>query len=152
MRAVLVQLRGLYVEFDLDLFGHQQHSGFEHLVPGQAPVLAVDAGARRGGPAGASERIPDRLADLRVEDDLARAVGGVNTTTLSARLERLDRMGIVVKTVESTMPPKTRYELSDAGRALHEVIDAIDGWARRHMQRCREREAETANVARTVDA
>jgi len=85
-------------------------------------------------------------------NDLARAVGGVNTTTLSARLERLERTGIVVKTVESTMPPKTRYELSDAGRALHEVIDAIDGWARRHMQRCREHEAETANVAPTVDA
>lgn len=85
-------------------------------------------------------------------NDLARAVGGVNTTTLSARLERLERMGIVVKTVESTMPPKTRYELSEAGRALHEVIDAIDGWARRHMQRCRDHEAETADVARTVDA
>lgn len=85
-------------------------------------------------------------------NELARAVGGVNTTTLSARLDHLERTGIVVKTVESTMPPKTRYELSDAGRALHEVIDSIDGWARRHMKRCREHEAEAANVARAVDA
>ncbi len=64
---------------------------------------------------------------------LARAVGGVNTTTLAARLDHLEQLGVIDKTVESTMPPRTRYELTDAGRALQGVIDAIDGWARAHM-------------------
>ena len=84
-------------------------------------------------------------------NELARAVGGVNTTTLSARLDHLERTGIVVKTVESTMPPRSRYELSEAGTALHDVIDAIDGWARTHMQRCRELEAKRTPVAGAVD-
>ena len=64
---------------------------------------------------------------------LSRAVGGVNTTTLAARLEHLEQVGVVDKTVESTMPPRTRYELTVAGRELQGVIDAIDGWARAHM-------------------
>ena len=69
-------------------------------------------------------------------NDLARAVGGVNTTTLSARLERLEREGVVSKTVESTMPPRTRYELTAGGVALQGVIDAIADWARAHLKRC----------------
>lgn len=78
-------------------------------------------------------------------NDLGRAVGGVNTTTLSARLEHLERVGVVVKTIESTMPPRTRYELSASGRALQQVVDAIDAWARAHMPACRA--AELAEVA-----
>ena len=66
-------------------------------------------------------------------NELARAVGGVNTTTLSQRLERLETIGVVSKTVESTMPPRTRYELTVAGLELSGVIGAIDAWARRHM-------------------
>jgi DNA-binding HxlR family transcriptional regulator len=71
-------------------------------------------------------------------NELGRAVGGVNASTLATRLERLEREGIVAKTVESTMPPRTRYELTEAGVALHGVIDAIDRWARTHMRRCQE--------------
>jgi DNA-binding HxlR family transcriptional regulator len=67
-------------------------------------------------------------------NELARAVGGVNTTTLSLRLERLEREGLVSKTVESTMPPRTRYALTDGGIALQGVIIAIDSWAREHLR------------------
>jgi DNA-binding HxlR family transcriptional regulator len=67
-------------------------------------------------------------------NELARAVGGANTTTLSQRLEHLERLGVVHKTVESTMPPRTRYELTRAGRELDAVIAAIDCWGRAHMQ------------------
>jgi DNA-binding HxlR family transcriptional regulator len=70
-------------------------------------------------------------------NELGRAVGGVNTTTLAARLERLEREGIVTKTIESTMPPRTRYRLSPGGVALQDVIEAIDRWARTHLRSCR---------------
>jgi len=72
-------------------------------------------------------------------NDLQRAIGGANTSTLSQRLEQLTRLGIVDKTVVPTMPPKVRYELTTAGVALQEVIDAIDAWGKRHMPACRER-------------
>lgn len=64
---------------------------------------------------------------------LGRSVGGVNTTTLALRLEQLERLGIVDKVVESTMPPRTRYELTRAGYELQDVIDSIDCWARKHI-------------------
>lgn len=64
---------------------------------------------------------------------LSRSVGGVNTTTLAQRLEQLERLGIIDKVIESTMPPKTRYELTEAGYELQGVIDSIDEWARKHI-------------------
>jgi len=67
-------------------------------------------------------------------NELARAVGGANATTLSQRLERLEALGVVHKTVESTMPPRTSYVLTDTGRDLEIVIQAIDRWGRAHMQ------------------
>lgn len=82
------------------------------------------------------------LAKPRGFNELAREVGGVNTTTLSQRLERLERLGLVLKTVESVMPPRSRYELTESGQELQGVIDAIDAWARAHMGTCRERAGE----------
>ena len=66
-------------------------------------------------------------------NELSRAVGGCNPKTLAQRLERLERLGIINKTVCSTMPPRTEYALTPAGIELQEVIDAIDRWARKHL-------------------
>lgn len=73
-------------------------------------------------------------------NELARAVGGVNATTLTTRLERLEALGLVVREVHSTMPPRTSYHLSEAGVALKDVIDAIRNWALAHMPTCQEAE------------
>ena len=83
-------------------------------------------------------------------NELARAVGGANTTTLSHRLDRLSRLGIVDKTVESIMPPRTRYELSRAGQELETVIAAIDFWGRNHMQEGVHERGKAAGTAETA--
>jgi DNA-binding HxlR family transcriptional regulator len=66
-------------------------------------------------------------------NDLSRAIGGCNTTTLAQRLEALESLGIVKKTVHSMMPPRTSYELTARGIELDAVVQAIDRWARRHL-------------------
>ena len=66
-------------------------------------------------------------------NELGRSVGGCNPATLKARLDRLEQLGLVTRTVHSYMPPRTSYELAPAGVDLQRVIDAIDGWAREHL-------------------
>jgi DNA-binding HxlR family transcriptional regulator len=68
-------------------------------------------------------------------NELGRDIGGCNPTTLTQRLEKLEASGIVEKTVQSTMPPRTRYALTDAGLALQGVIDAVDSWGRQFLNR-----------------
>ena len=62
-------------------------------------------------------------------NELGREIGGCNPTTLTQRLERLESLGLVSKTVCSVMPPKSSYSLTPAGTALEKVIDEINVWA-----------------------
>lgn len=74
------------------------------------------------------------LEEPRGFNELARSVGGCNPATLAQRLERLEHLGIVHKTVHSYMPPRTTYALSSAGVALQGVVTSIDAWGRRHLR------------------
>ena len=73
------------------------------------------------------------LGGARGFNDLARTVGGCNPATLSKRLEALAGLGLLTKAVDSTMPPRTHYALTRAGRALESVIAAIESWGERYL-------------------
>lgn len=92
-------------------------------------------------------------------NELGREVGGCNPTTLTQRLVLLEGMKLVRKNVQSHAPLRCTYELSPAGRALQDVVEAIDSWARSHMNDCRchaERNGQDAgrsrSAARTLQA
>lgn len=72
-------------------------------------------------------------------NQLGRAVGGVNPATLSHRLERLVALGVVEKEVLQAMPPRTRYRLTQAGRELEMVIEAIQAWGTKHLKPVQDR-------------
>src|SRR5690625_7627633 len=69
---------------------------------------------------------------------LGREIGCCNPSTLTQRLTMLETLQLVHKNVQSRMPPRCTYELSQAGRALEQVIRAIDSWARDHMAQYQE--------------
>ena len=66
-------------------------------------------------------------------NELGRTIGGCNPATLKLRLDHLEELGLVTRTVHSYMPPRTSYELAPAGVALQKVILEIDNWARKHL-------------------
>ena len=61
-------------------------------------------------------------------NEISRRAQGVNTTTLSQRLSLLEQAGLVIRTVHSTIPPRTSYELTESGLALQRVIGVIGEW------------------------
>jgi len=66
-------------------------------------------------------------------NEMARRAGPVNATTLAQRVGQLERVGVLAKTVHSTMPPRTSYALTEAGLALAPVLNAIASWAERFV-------------------
>ncbi len=66
-------------------------------------------------------------------NELCRQADGVNATTMAQRLSQLEQTGLATKTVHSTMPPRTSYELTPAGQELRPVLDAIEDWSARHF-------------------
>lgn len=65
-------------------------------------------------------------------NEVGRGAGAINSSTLAQRLVRLEQAGLVKKTVESVMPPRTTYELTQAGKELGPIIAALGEWSGRH--------------------
>lgn len=57
--------------------------------------------------------------------ELEHACPGISPRTLSERLRTLEDDGVVVRHSYSEAPPRVEYELTDKGRALLSVIDAM---------------------------
>ena len=66
-------------------------------------------------------------------NEMSRTAGRINSTTLAQRLVQLEQAGLLRKTVQSTMPPRTSYELTEAGHALQPIIEGIAAWGERYM-------------------
>jgi DNA-binding HxlR family transcriptional regulator len=64
---------------------------------------------------------------------LAQAVPGLSDRLLSERLKELETEGIVVRTVFPEIPVRIEYTLTEKGRALGDVMDAIGDWAHRWL-------------------
>jgi DNA-binding HxlR family transcriptional regulator len=65
---------------------------------------------------------------------LQRAVPGISQRMLTLTVRRLERDGLVVRTVFATVPPQVEYELTDTGRSLHVQVRALAEWAATHRQ------------------
>jgi len=70
-------------------------------------------------------------------NELARAIGGCNPSTLAQRLDTLVRLDLLARRVEASTPPRTLYSLTRAGAALQPVVGAIEQWGRQHLRRDR---------------
>jgi DNA-binding HxlR family transcriptional regulator len=69
-------------------------------------------------------------------NELSRRVGGCNSATLTQRLEQLERLGIISKDTDQDASGKLArsiYCLTDAGRELQAVMEAIDAWGRKYL-------------------
>lgn len=62
---------------------------------------------------------------------LRRRVDGVSERMLSQTLQTLERDGLVIRTVQGTIPPKVEYSLTllgrEVGTRLSDLIELIEG-------------------------
>lgn len=61
--------------------------------------------------------------------EIKRAVPGLSDTMLSQRLRELEAEGLVEREVRATVPVEVHYRLTEKGRALAPVLDALAAWA-----------------------
>ncbi|MEW2219484.1 helix-turn-helix domain-containing protein [Streptomyces sp. NPDC006990] len=66
-------------------------------------------------------------------NELRKEVEGVSHKMLTQNLRRLERDGLVDRTVHPTVPPRVEYTLTEPGRALRGTVDAMCDWTRRHL-------------------
>ena len=61
--------------------------------------------------------------------DMTDAIPGLSDRMLSERLKELEAEGVVVRSVIPDTPVRIGYHLTDKGRSLGSVIEAVSGWA-----------------------
>lgn len=64
--------------------------------------------------------------------ELERAVEGISRRMLTLNLRKLERDGLLVRTVYPTVPPKVEYALTDMARELYASLKGLLDWAERH--------------------
>src|ERR687888_2043562 len=62
--------------------------------------------------------------------ELERACPGISPRTLSERLDTLEEQGVLIRRSHPEAPPRVEYELTDKGRALLPIIDAMTDFGR----------------------
>lgn len=67
-------------------------------------------------------------------NELARRVGNVTQRSLTKQLRELETDGIVRREVFAVVPPKVEYRLTDKGRDLRKVIEALGSWGSQHAR------------------
>jgi DNA-binding HxlR family transcriptional regulator len=58
---------------------------------------------------------------------------GINSRTLTERLRRLERDGLVRRTMYAEVPPRVEYELTEKGAALLPILDAMRAYGERWL-------------------
>jgi DNA-binding HxlR family transcriptional regulator len=61
--------------------------------------------------------------------EFRQAVGAVPPRTLAARLVELEEAGVLERRVVDARPPRVEYLLTDEGRRLEGVVQALRVWA-----------------------
>jgi DNA-binding HxlR family transcriptional regulator len=57
---------------------------------------------------------------------------GIKTNILSERLKRLEAAGLVERARYQEHPPRYEYHLTEAGRSLSPILEAMYSWGRQH--------------------
>lgn len=60
--------------------------------------------------------------------ELRRSVGQVSQKVLTAQLRQMEESGLLTRTVYPEVPPHVEYALTELGRSLKPVLDAMQSW------------------------
>ena len=66
---------------------------------------------------------------------IGRLAEGISQKMLTQTVRRMERDGLVVRTVHPVVPPKVEYRLTDLGTSLSEAFCGVWKWAATNLER-----------------
>ena len=74
--------------------------------------------------------------ETRRFNELQRLLAGITQRMLTLQLRELENDGIVHREVYLQVPPKVEYSLTEFGRTLMPVIEAMHRWGEQYAAEC----------------
>jgi DNA-binding HxlR family transcriptional regulator len=62
-------------------------------------------------------------------NEFREAVGTIPPRTLAVRLTELEQAGVLERRVIASRPPRVEYRLTEKGRRLEALVEALQRWA-----------------------
>ena len=78
--------------------------------------------------------IRDLMAGTRRFGELKKSLGAISQKVLTANLRKMEADGLVTRTVYAEVPPRVEYALTELGRSLGPVIDAMKEWGKGYQK------------------
>ena len=70
----------------------------------------------------------DLMPGTRRFGELKKSIGSVSQKVLTAQLRDMEESGLLTRTVYAEVPPRVEYRLTDLGRSLEPILDAMRNW------------------------
>lgn len=74
----------------------------------------------------------DLMPGTKRFSELKRSVGNVSQKVLTAQLREMEMSGLLVRTVYPEVPPRVEYSLTELGRSLKPILDAMQSWGEQY--------------------
>ena len=70
----------------------------------------------------------DLMPGTRRFGELKKSIGSVSQKVLTAQLRDMEANGLVHRKVYAEVPPRVEYSLTEVGRSLKPILDAMSTW------------------------
>ncbi|MEP0807104.1 MAG: helix-turn-helix transcriptional regulator [Chloroflexota bacterium] len=70
--------------------------------------------------------------------ELRRGLPGITEKMLAQQLKEMEQDQLIIRTQYPEMPPRVEYSLSEFGRSLTPVLEALKAWGAEHQEQIRQ--------------
>ncbi|WP_367280848.1 winged helix-turn-helix transcriptional regulator [uncultured Dubosiella sp.] len=79
----------------------------------------------------------DLMEGTRRFGQLKKSVGNVNQKVLTAQLRSMEQDELLTRKVYAQVPPRVEYTLTERGRSLKPILDAMQHWGEEYQSNVR---------------
>lgn len=66
--------------------------------------------------------------------ELKKSIGSVSQKVLTAQLRDMEKKGLVSRKVYAEVPPRVEYSLTETGKSLKPILDAMGNWGEEYKK------------------
>ncbi|MFR5790877.1 MAG: winged helix-turn-helix transcriptional regulator [[Clostridium] leptum] len=70
----------------------------------------------------------DLMSGTKRFGELKKSIGNVSQKVLTAQLRAMEESGLLTRTVYAEVPPRVEYTLTELGKSLKPILDALWNW------------------------
>jgi DNA-binding HxlR family transcriptional regulator len=76
--------------------------------------------------------VRDLLTGTKRFGELKRSLGSITQKVLTQHLRAMEESGLVSRKIYAEVPPRVEYSLTETGKSLKPIHDALEQWGREY--------------------